>query len=287
MAINVVSRRILTVFWSAILALLITAFATQVWTGLALSNLKIHPAIPWSVIVMAIVLGSMWKYLAGEWWPRRTSEARHRCLRANRVPVQVFGWAVLADLLSIVALSGYWIVLFRLVKTPANALPDLSKYPSWTVLLILLMSSISAPLSEEAGFRGYCQVVLEREFRAPLAIVMSSVLFMLMHLNYGLFFPKVLVYFLAGVTFGVTAYLTNSILPGIAGHFLGDLAFFTLVWPHDAARQIVWEAGTDAWFWMHTMQAILFTVLAILAFHRLARITARPLILARSAASSD
>jgi membrane protease YdiL (CAAX protease family) len=51
--------------------------------------------------------------------------------------------------------------------------------------------------------------------------------------------PKLLVYFLAGIAFGVKAYLTNSTLPAILPHMIGDLTFFTLVWPHDAARRLV------------------------------------------------
>ncbi len=85
--------------------------------------------------------------------------------------------------------------------------------------------------------------------------------------------PKLLVYFLAGLAFGVTAYLTNSTLPAILPHTIGDLTFFTLVWPHDAARQLVWDSGIDNWFWMHVAQAMVFTVLAVLAFQRLARVS--------------
>jgi membrane protease YdiL (CAAX protease family) len=66
-----------------------------------------------------------------------------------------------------VALAGTWIVLFRLVKMPPNALSDVSSYPRITVALMILMGSLVSPLMEEAGFRGYFQVTLEREVRAP------------------------------------------------------------------------------------------------------------------------
>jgi hypothetical protein len=59
-------------------------------------------------------------------------------------------------------------------------------------------------------------------------------------------------------------------------HIVGDVTFFTLVWPHDAARRLVWEGGADAWFWLHVAQAIGFTVLAMLAFRKLARAAAEP-----------
>jgi hypothetical protein len=71
----------------------------------------------------------------------------------------------------------------------------------------------------------------------------------------------------------VTAYLTNSTLPAILPHMIGDLTFFTLVWPHDAARRLVWDYGTDNWFSIHVAQAIVFTLLAVWAFQRLARVS--------------
>jgi hypothetical protein len=84
--------------------------------------------------------------------------------------------------------------------------------------------------------------------------------------------PTLLFYFFVDVMFGVTAYLTKSILPGIAVHTIGLLTFFTLVWPHDAARRLVSEGGADTWFWLHVVQVLIFTPLAILAFRRLAQV---------------
>ena len=81
-------------------------------------------------------------------------------------------------------------------------------------------------------------------------------------------------YFLAGLGFGTIAYLTNSILPSIAVHIFGDLVFFTLVWPNDADRPLVWEAGAGTWFWLHAVQTVAFGILAIFAFRSLAH-TAR------------
>ena len=94
---------------------------------------------------------------------------------------------------------------------------------------------------------------------------------------HGFLGPKLLVYFLAGVVFGVMAYVANSTVPAIPVHIIGDLTFFTLVWPYDATRQLVWEGGADRWFWIHVAQAIIFTALAIPAFVRLARVCKRSL----------
>jgi len=266
-------RKILMVAWSAVLAFLILGFGQRLWGALLVTNLKTTPAIPWAVPLMGLVLWLMWKYLGGSWWPRRTSEARRRCLRAMRVPAPVLGWAFVAGLLSIVALAGYWIVLFQLVKMSPNTVPDLSKFPWLTTALVIVMASLVSPVTEESAFRGYCQVILEREFNGTVAVVISSFLFAMAHVTHGLLWPKLLVYFLVGVVFGVTAYLTRSTIPALPVHIIGDMIFFILVWPYDAGRNLVWESGTDKWFWIHAGQAVLFTALAIPAFLRLAKVS--------------
>lgn len=261
-----------------LLAVAITILAGGIWSALVVINLHSSPAVPWSVPVMAFLLWLAWSYLGGKGWPRSTSEARRRYLRANRKSGKTYLWAWVADVLSVVALAGIWIVLFRLVKMPPNALSDVSSYPGMTVALMILMGSLVSPFMEEAGFRGYFQVALEREFRAPLAIVISAVVFAVAHgPTQGFLWPKLLFYFLVGITFSATAYLTGSTLPAIPVHFVGLLIFFTLIWPRDAARRLVLESGTDNWFWFHVAQAIVFTVLSIWAFRRLAKLNSRTL----------
>jgi len=268
------ATRTLKVVGFGLLAFALTTLAGGVWSALLVTNLRSSPAVPWSVLAMALLLWLMWSYLGGSGWPRSTSEARRRYLRANRRSGRTYLWSWVAGVLSVVALAGYWIVLFQLVKMPPNTLSDVSSYPRITVALMILMGSLVSPLMEEAGFRGYFQVALEREFRGPVAVAISSLLFALAHgPTQGFLWPKLLFYFLVGVGFGATAYLTNSILPAIPVHFVGLLIFFTLVWPHDAARRLVWESGTDNWFWIQVLQAILFTVLAAWAFQRLARVS--------------
>jgi membrane protease YdiL (CAAX protease family) len=269
------ATRALKVVGFGLLAFAITILAGGIWSALLVTNLRSSPVAPWSVPAMALLLWLMWSYLGGRGWPGSTSEGRRRYLRANRRSGRTYLWALVAGVLSVVALAGYWIVLFQLVKMPPNALPDVSSYPRMTVALMILMGSLVAPLMEEAGFRGYFQVALEQEFRGPVAVMVSSLVFALAHYAHGILWPKLLVYFLAGIAFGVTAYLTNSTIPAILPHMIGDLTFFSLVWPHDAARRLVWDSGTDNWFWIHVAQAMVFTVLAVWAFQRLARVSSR------------
>jgi hypothetical protein len=51
------------------------------------------------------------------------------------------------------------------------------------------------------------------------------------------------------------------------------LIFFTLIWPYDPQRRLVWEIGGNTGFWINVAQAIIFSTLAILAFHQPARVT--------------
>jgi ABC-type sulfate transport system permease component len=127
------------------------------------------------------------------------------------------------------------------------------------------------PYAAARRVRGYFQIALEREFRGSVAVAVSSLAFAFAHFAHGILWPKLLVYFLVGIAFGATAYLTNSTLPAILPHMIGDLTFFILVWPHDAARRLVLHSGADNWFWIHVAQAIVFTALAVWVFQRLAR----------------
>ncbi len=271
------SNRIRSLVVTGLLAVLGTLLAGGIWTGLLIANLATTPTLPWAVGAMALLLWLAWQYLGGTWAPRRTSEARRHSLRANPISGQVFAQALLAGLLAIVALVGLWIVMFQLVRAPGNALPDFSRYPPLTVALVVVMASLVSSVAEEAGLRGYFQVALERELGGPAAIVISCLVLSPGHgLTQGFVWTTLLFYLFVDVTFSVTAYLTNSILPGILVHSLGLLIFFTVVWPNDATRRLVWEGGADAWFWIHLAQVIVFTPLAILAFRRLAQVTRHP-----------
>jgi membrane protease YdiL (CAAX protease family) len=256
------------------MAFLLTIVAGGIWTTLLFSNLAISPAIPWSVVVMWLLLWLLWQYLGGRWAPRSTSEARRHSMRARRVSGPVFFWAVTAGLLAIISLSGVWIVLVQLGVQPARPLQNFSGYPWYTVALVLVMASLVSALAEEVGFRGYFQGLLEGKVSGLAAIVIAAVVIAPAHgLTQGFLLPTVVWYFFVDLMLGGMAYLTRSIVPGCIVHTLGLLIFFTLIWPADAQRALVLRTGADAWFWIHTAQAIICTLLAILAFRQLARMT--------------
>jgi membrane protease YdiL (CAAX protease family) len=256
-----------------LLALVIVAAAGALWGVLVIANLKTTPSLPWCFPALLLVLWLLWSYLGGKGWPHSTSEKRRRLRRANPVSRAAFAWTALTGALAITALAGIWIVSFQLFRMPPNRLlpQNFVSSPLFTAAIIA-GASLLAPVTEETAIRGYLQTILEREFYPVTAVILSSVVFAIAHVSQGVAWPKLLVYFLVGLTFGTMAYLNNSILPVIPVHIAADITFFLLVWPKDATRRLVSTAGADGWFWLHVAQATVFSVLTVLAFMRLKRL---------------
>jgi membrane protease YdiL (CAAX protease family) len=190
-----------------------------------------------------------------------------------------------AGLFSILALAGFWIVLIQIVKMPPRVSPDFSKYPWLTVATVILTACAVSSFPEEAAFRGYFQSFLEEKLPAAAAIILAALVIAPGHCaTQGFVWPVIVFYFLVDTMLGTIAYLTKSILPSIAVHFIGLLIFFTLVWPRDATRPFVRDVGPDMWFWVHLAQVITCGILALLSFHQLKRIT--PALRARASQPS-
>ncbi len=272
-------QKILELLWAVILAYFIALAGQGIWTGLLIVNLNSTPAIPWSIPIMAVVLWGIWRYLNGWGWPRRTAVLRHRDLRANSLSGEVLGWALLAGGLSVAALAGFWMVMAKMVRLPGNSLVNSASIPPLTTTLFIVMGSLVSPILEQAGFFGYGQSFLERRFSRIAAVVIISIFYAFgPHPPTGsVLWPRLVFYFLTGLTFAMLVYLTQSILPGLIVHILGILAFFTLVWPYDPLRQLVSQGGMDINFWIYLAEGVIFTGLAIMAFQKLRRIKKKAL----------
>jgi membrane protease YdiL (CAAX protease family) len=266
------SNRAVVAGSAAIVALAIAILPQGIWSALITINLRTTPVVPWAVLVMGALLTLYWHYLGGRFPPRRTSETRHRHLCANRVPFPVFAQAVLGGSAALVALTGVWILLAQVIRMPGNVLPPMGHLPEPVVALAIAMGALISPICEQAGIWGYGQTMLRREFTPSAAIVLSALIFAAApHPPFNVpLLPKLAFFFLTGVTFGVLAELTGSILPGLAVHVLGLLAFFTLIWPNDPTRRLLRDGGADIWFYAHVAQVIGFALLAIGVLSRLA-----------------
>lgn len=260
----------------ALACLALTLLAGGLWSALLAANLRTGIALPWAVPVAAVLLWLGWSYVGGHGPPDHTSAVRRSYRRAYSISAAVWGAALLANGLALLAFCGLWIVLCQLVKAPGNFTIDFSHYSMVTLLLIVTTGAVIGAVSEEVGIRGYLQVALERRFAAPLAIFLAALALMPGHaLTQGFVWSTLLFYMLVDVAYGVTAFLTKSIYPGIVGHVVGLCVFFLVIWPHDAERPLVSAGGPDAWFLIHLLQATVFGALAIWSFVRLAKLTSR------------
>jgi membrane protease YdiL (CAAX protease family) len=273
MATSTIHMRTIVAF--GLMSIVLTAVIGGIWTTLLAANLALSPAIPWAVPIMALLLAFMWAYLGGRFAPRRTSAARRSFLRARPVAAPILVWALLAGLLSIVALAGLWIVLFQLAHLPSRALPDYSRVPLPSLALLLVMASLVNAVAEEASFRGYFQGALERRLSGPGAISLVALVMFPEHAaTQGFVWPTLLFYLCVDAMLGTIVYLTGSILPGVVVQSFGLLTFFTFVWPGDALRQLVSAGDASTWLYLHVAQTVVFGALALLAFTRLAKASA-------------
>jgi membrane protease YdiL (CAAX protease family) len=267
-----VTKDTVTVVWTGVFAIVMTALVSGIWAGLLGANLATSPAIPWAAAAMGLVIWAVWAYLGGRFAPRGTQAARRALLRAAPLPAPVILWAIAAGVAWVISLAGFWIVLHRLVATHGNPQPDFSKLPKVTVVVSLAMAAISGGVSEEAGFRGYFQGALERRGLGALSILVAGLVMAPVHaLTQGFVWPTILFYLLVDAMLGAMAYVTGSIRPGVVVHAIGLFVFFTLVWPQDAHRELVWTRGADVGFWLALAQTVLFAGLGALAFARLIR----------------
>ncbi len=255
----------------------LTAFAIvlvgqTLWGVMAMVNVKLTPAIPWSAAVMPFVLAALVAFLAGRIGPKR--ESRRAMVPLAPVSGKAWGWSLAAGGAAVIAAAALWTVMATVVRVPPNMLPDLKGVPMTTVVPMLLVGIAAAPLSEEIAFRGYAMSLIRRRFTPTTALVITSLIFAAAHLTQGFYAPKLLVYFLAGLTFGYVALRTGSLLPAMAVHSFGDLTFFTLVWSHDAGRRLIGEGGANGWFFANLALLALFTPLALLGFRQLVKATA-------------
>src|SRR5580765_8093618 len=167
---------------AVIVGILIGLAAANVWVPL-LFGLGMPKAAVAEAFFLAICI----------WWargggpPRSWKIARAETFRAGKLGRAQWGWGLLAAIAFAVTVHAAMVVLFRLVPFPAAAFHagyDFSFVPNVPMRwLAVVVSAASAGICEETGFRGYMQVPVEKRHGAFVAIAISSLLFMLVHLN--------------------------------------------------------------------------------------------------------
>jgi membrane protease YdiL (CAAX protease family) len=266
--------RIRTIGLATLAAFAITLIGQTLWGVMAMVNVKLTPALPWAAVAMPLVLAALVAFLTGRIGPRRSAAARAALVPLAKVSAKAWLWSLAGGGAAVIAAAALWTVLASLVRVPPNLLPDTRGLPLWTVIPMLLVAIAAAPLTEEIAFRGYAMGMIRRRFSPTAALVITSVIFAAAHLTQGLYPTKLIVYFAAGLAFGYVALRTGSLLPAMVVHSFADLTFFTLVWSHDPGRRLISEGGADPWFFANLALLAMFTPASLLAFRRLAKVTA-------------
>jgi membrane protease YdiL (CAAX protease family) len=266
-------RRVPVIVRAIIVGGLVSLIGNAPWAILVGVNLKASPTVPWSVVPAALWLWLLWRWLGGWGWPRSSAASRRERLRVAPLSASTWGWALLAGFLGLAAVSAYHLALGRMVAIPTPSLGEIDSLPIPMLAAAIAMTSITAGVVEEAAFRGYMQVPIERRHGPVVAILVVGLAFAAAHFTHG-WMGAVLIptYVLGSVVYGTLAYSTGSILPGVVWHAAGDVISISLL----AAglrreRPLIWESGTDAAFWIEVAIAAACGAAAVALFAKLVR----------------
>ena len=166
----------------------------------------------------------------------------------------MWAWSLAAAMLFVVVTQSSIVVTFRLVEYPAERFDQgfgLDAIPPWIAWMFIVMSSLVAGICEEVGFRGTMQVPLEKRYGPRVAIAITSLVFVLFHLNQAWAPPVLLHLFALGALMGILAYAAGSLIPGIVAHVVLDVVNFAYWWSDVAGRfelRPLAETGIDAHF---------------------------------------
>lgn len=155
--------------------------------------------------------------------------------------------------------------------------------PRLTILLLLVMASIVAGVTEEAGFRGYMQGRIERRYGLAMGILVNGVVFGLLHFpNHPGAVLSMLPYYIAvAAVYGGLTWAVNSILPGLVLHVGGDIWSLTRLWAtgrpewqlSTTAPRLLRETGVDASFILVTAALFVLGAATVGLFRALRRLT--------------
>ena len=127
----------------------------------------------------------------------------------------------------------------------------LAAYDMKNMWLSLLILAVIPAVTEELFFRGATMSVLSKE-KTAAAIFISAALFALVHGSLYLIFSS----FFAGIVFGITVYLTDSIYAPMLTHFINNIMAYTLF----TYSNMLSDAGFDDTIMFVTVLVFLISV---------------------------
>jgi membrane protease YdiL (CAAX protease family) len=235
---------------SVLTGLFVSAIGIAIWSTF-LTSIK----APWSILPMIIALWAYLKFFSGNWGLQKSSEERKFNFRSLQLSPPVWKWGITAAILFIVIVQASFVITFRLIDFPSEKFTAdykiLDRMPLWVAIAVIIMGSIVAGICEETGFRGYMQTPLEKKYGPTTAIIITSIVFMLIHLSHSWASSILPHIFFASVLLGILAYKTGSLIPGIIGHSILDIFDYSVWWSNIAGgfhKQTIFTTGIDLHF---------------------------------------
>jgi membrane protease YdiL (CAAX protease family) len=257
---------LLVILQSILIGFLVSSAGIAVW-----SLLLLKIATLWSVVPMVFALCAYLKWFSGSWVPKSLQAARRLRFRLTRLSPVVWKWSLIAALLFVVIVQAGFFITFRIFEFPGARFTSdykmLDSMPVVNAWALIVMSSVVAGICEETGFRGYMQLPLERKFGPSAGIIITSVMFTLIHLSHSWAAPILPHIFFASVLLGILAFRSGSIIPGIMGHSILDIFDYGIWWSNITGgfnRKTIFVTGID----LHFIVSGLAFSLAIFAFFR-------------------
>jgi membrane protease YdiL (CAAX protease family) len=217
-------NRLPTIVRAIITGVIVAIAGTIPWAFLVRLNLDHLPSVPWCIIPAAIYLWFFWKYVNGAGWPRSTAAIRKKNSEGQSTQQRSMGFSHRSRYI------GFSIPcnIFRFAKPYGkNATTGCIRTITCSfasLFFILLMSATVAGIVEESAFRGFMQKPIEQHHGPVIAIAVTGIAFGFMHFTHPeTTFALMPFYIFVATIYGMLAYITNSILPGMILHAGGNV----------------------------------------------------------------
>jgi membrane protease YdiL (CAAX protease family) len=262
---------------AVLFGLVIALVAANVWP-----ILLVRLGAPLASITEAAFLALYVWWCGGDGPPSATRASRATWFRRGALSRRQWAWGLIAAVFVAVTVHAAIVLLFRLVPYPTAEFRrgyDFSFIPTVSLRwLAVVVSALSAAICEETGFRGYMQRPMEQRHGATVAILISSLMFTAVHLTKDWALAGMVpIVFGAGVLLGLLAWSSESLIPGMVGHFVMDVGLFAYWWTGiagDFKALPIRQTGLDRSFVITCVTFAVSLSIVLLGIAKLRRISA-------------
>jgi len=251
----------------------VSSLGVSIWTIVVMSL----PG-PWSVLLMGTILIFFWMYFSGKWKSSNTQAFRRFCTRKINLKRPVWIWGLIAAFFIFLFLNASFMLTFRIVEFQPEIFKNLSfinDLPALQAWSIIIGISMTAGICEEIGYRGYLQKPLEQKYGPIVAISITSLIFVVIHLHQAWLGSILVPVFFISIMIGYLAYSTNSLLPGIICHVSFDIINVSYWWSDVIGtfeHKSISMTGVDNHFIITVIVVLLSTILFMVAIRKLLKL---------------